>query len=262
MNKLIPTLAITICSIAISCDNAYSYTAKTARANTIEPVQTNALANTQADIQIKTDQTKQASGKRPTVGTVKRMVNGDLMCYVTLVDGNGTEYQVGADFEICANETRFLNKRVRAFYETVSINDCQSAEPCGKTRRESIITKMQVIGQEKSQNSINSRIISNGEWTITISNINSWSGVNGTGNLSYYGCDSKGNCIKLNGGRVTCRNGICTTSWRNGAHSYSLQEPMDNPDRPNAPGSSTTLTVRKGSAVILRASGFKVVSSR
>ncbi|HEY9665303.1 MAG TPA: hypothetical protein V6C91_00785 [Coleofasciculaceae cyanobacterium] len=260
MKKLIPTFAIAIGSLTLaSCDNVQDYTSQIAPANAIEPVQTHAVRDTPAAIQIKAEQTKQSSSKRPTVGTVKRMVNGDLMCYITLVDENRTEYQVGADFEFCAQETRFLNKKVRVFYETVSVNDCQSAEPCGKTRRESIITKMQVIG---GTNSKNSQTISNGEWTIVIGNLNSWSGVNGTGNLSYYGCNAKGNCIKLNGGRVTCRDGICTTSWSNGAYSYTLQEPMDNPDRPKAPGSSTTLTVRKGSAVVLRASGFKVVSSK
>jgi hypothetical protein len=36
---------------------------------------------------------------------------------------------------------------------------------------------------------------------------------------------------------------------------------MNNPDRPVEPGSSTILTVRKGSDVILKATGFKVVSS-
>lgn len=260
MKKLIPTLAIAIGSLAIaSCDNVQNHTSQIDQANAIEPVQTNAVRDTPAAMQIKADQTKQSSRQRPTIGTVKRLVNGDLMCYVTLVDENRTEHQVGADFEICANETTFLNKKVQVFYETVSVNDCQSAEPCGKTRRESIITKMEVIGGKKSNNS---KTISNGEWTIVIGNLNSWSGVNGTGNLSYYGCDTKGNCIKLNEGRVTCRDGICTTSWRNGAYSYALQAPMDNPDRPKAPGSSTTLTVRKGSAVILRASGFKLVSSQ
>jgi hypothetical protein len=244
MKKLIPTIAIAICSLGIaSYSNAQQLTSKAV----------------QADIQVKTDQTKQASREQPKVGTVKSMVNGDLMCYVTLVDERGTQHQVGADFELCANEKTFLNKKVRAFYQTVSVNDCQSAEPCGKTRRQSIITKMEVIGKGESTNSKNSQTISNGEWTITIGNINSWSGVNGTGNLSYYGCDSKGKCIKLNGGRITCRNGICRTIWSNAAYSYTLEEPMDNPDRPKAPASSTILTIRKGSAVILRATGFKVV---
>ncbi|MBD0346093.1 MAG: hypothetical protein ICV63_14965, partial [Coleofasciculus sp. Co-bin14] len=109
-------------------------------------------------------------------------------------------------------------------------------------------------------NQSNSQTLSNGEWTITIGNRDSWSGVNGTGNLSYRGCDSKGNCINLTGGRVTCRDGVCTMGWSNGDYLYTIAQPIDSPDRPENLGSSTILTVRKGSNVILRATGFSVAS--
>ncbi|ARV60534.1 hypothetical protein BZZ01_19555 [Nostocales cyanobacterium HT-58-2] len=83
---------------------------------------------------------------KPTIATVKSMVNGDLMCYVNLVDAKGRSYNsVGASFELCANEKTFLNKKVRLSYSKVSVNDCQSAEPCGKSRLETLITKMQII---------------------------------------------------------------------------------------------------------------------
>ncbi|NJM70951.1 MAG: hypothetical protein HC862_12385 [Scytonema sp. RU_4_4] len=84
--------------------------------------------------------------QRSTIATVKSMVNGDIMCYVNLVDEKGKQYNsVGASFEICANEKRFLNKKVKLSYSRVSVNDCQSAEPCGKSRLETLITKMQII---------------------------------------------------------------------------------------------------------------------
>jgi hypothetical protein len=83
---------------------------------------------------------------RPTVATVKSMSNGDLMCYVNLVDEKGKQYNsVGASFEICANEKRFLNKKVQLSYSKASVNDCESIEPCGKSRIETLITKMQII---------------------------------------------------------------------------------------------------------------------
>ncbi|MBW4630954.1 MAG: hypothetical protein KME30_03340 [Iphinoe sp. HA4291-MV1] len=83
---------------------------------------------------------------RPTIATVKSMVNGDIMCYVNLVDDKGKQYNsVGASFETCANKKRFLNKKVQLSYNQVSVNDCQSAEPCGKSRLETLITKMQII---------------------------------------------------------------------------------------------------------------------
>jgi hypothetical protein len=83
---------------------------------------------------------------RPSIGTVKSMTNGDIMCYVNLVDNKGKMYKnIGASFEICAKEKTFLNKKVRLSYKKVSVNDCQSAEPCGKKRLETLITKMELI---------------------------------------------------------------------------------------------------------------------
>ncbi|MGB5959682.1 MAG: hypothetical protein WBG73_03395 [Coleofasciculaceae cyanobacterium] len=83
---------------------------------------------------------------QPQVATVKKMVTGDLMCYVTLVDQRGVKYEsVGATFEICANEKAYLNKKVNLVYRQVSVNDCQSSEPCGKTRRQSLIVQMNIV---------------------------------------------------------------------------------------------------------------------
>jgi hypothetical protein len=83
---------------------------------------------------------------QPSVATVKKMVNGDLMCYVTLVDRNGVKYDnVGATFEICAKKKTYLNKNVKLVYRQVSVNDCRSIEPCGKTRRQSLIVQMNII---------------------------------------------------------------------------------------------------------------------
>jgi hypothetical protein len=91
------------------------------------------------------------SAEQPKVATVKSMVDGDLMCYVTLVDGNGVTYrEVGATFEICENKNTFLNKKVNLVYGKVSVNDCQSAEPCGKTRQQTLIVKMTVADPNQS----------------------------------------------------------------------------------------------------------------
>ncbi|MBD2775727.1 hypothetical protein [Iningainema tapete] len=88
----------------------------------------------------------QKSVKGLQIATVKSMDNGDNACYVTLVDQKGKVYQsVYANFEICAKEKTFLNNRVRLSYEQGRINDCQSAEPCGKSKQVTLITRMQVI---------------------------------------------------------------------------------------------------------------------
>ncbi len=222
---------------------------------------------------------KRGRSTQPKVGTVKELVNGDLMCYVTLVDKKGIEYNVGATFDICADDKKFVNKKVRAVYEIKSVNDCESAEPCGKTRKESIITKMEIIKNESSTKSDNrksgsvivgnnvvsgeltnnsqknTQTISNGEWTITTGNHDSWNGVNNTGNISYKGCDSNGKCLRLTGGKVSCRDGKCVTGWQNGNYVYFLEQPMTEDGN-----SGATLTVRKDNTEILKASELKVVS--
>jgi hypothetical protein len=80
----------------------------------------------------------------PTSGKVLTLTNGDLMCYVDVVDARGKKYNLGADFEIC-QQSQFLNKRVQLTYKRGSVNDCQSAEPCGKSRIENLIVKMKLI---------------------------------------------------------------------------------------------------------------------
>ncbi len=81
---------------------------------------------------------------QPQVATIKRMVNGDLMCYVTLVDQYGKAQEWGATFDLCNQQKQFLNRTVRLDYGAVNVNDCQSAEPCGKTRQAILIVQMRI----------------------------------------------------------------------------------------------------------------------
>ncbi|MBE9006442.1 hypothetical protein IQ259_15575 [Fortiea sp. LEGE XX443] len=230
--------------------------------NTKETVSKNSTRPTPIKNSSTSENNQKPNSKQPTIGTVKELVNGDLLCYATLTDEKGTEHNVGASFEICAESEKFLNKKVRASYTIASVNDCQSIEPCGKSKKESIITKMEVLDETSSKQSPSSKsqILSNGEWTITIGNADSWSGVNGTGNLTYKGCDAKGSCLELTGGKITCRDGKCTTGWRNGDYSYILEQPITEEDNPQEIASSTIFTVRKDANVILSAKGFKLAS--
>jgi hypothetical protein len=80
----------------------------------------------------------------PTSGKLLKLVNGDLMCYVDLVDARGKKYHsLGANFEIC-NQTKLLNKRVKLTYKWVRVSDCQGIEPCGKSRLAYLISTMRV----------------------------------------------------------------------------------------------------------------------
>ncbi len=82
----------------------------------------------------------------PRTGKILKMTNGDLMCYLEVKDPQGKIQTVGADFEICQQQ-RLLNRRVRFTYKKVAINDCESAEPCGKTRLETIAVRLQLLGR-------------------------------------------------------------------------------------------------------------------
>ena len=197
---------------------------------------------------------------QPSIGTVTQMTNGDLMCYLTIADDKGTEHQVGASFEICEQQATFLNQRVNLFYQTVSVNDCQSIEPCGRSRQASLVTRMELATTQPSPKTKDSYTISNGEWKITVGNLQSWSGVNNTGNLSYSACDSKNSCLQLSGGKMTCRDGICAVGWENGDYFYSLQSPITGEDQEAARAvADTKLLVRQGDKVILESTGFRLI---
>lgn len=73
---------------------------------------------------------------------------------------------------------------------------------------------------------VNAGVLSNNQLTVSIGNEQSWTGRNGTGNLSYYGCDRQCQCIYLTGGKITCRNGVCQTVWQNQDFAYVLSSPI------------------------------------
>ena len=86
----------------------------------------------------------------------------------------------------------------------------------------------------------------------------------GTGNLSSYSCaqsaraaTSTDGCLALDGGTVTCRDGLCVDAWRNGDVSHSLTSPLT-----DTPGTgSTTLQVTNGDEVIVESAGLELVAS-
>ena len=207
---------------------------------------------------VKNISTNLIAGKgQPKIGTIKSIEQGDLACYINLIDEQGKEHNINASFDICPQKEQFINQKVKLSYKILPFNDCQSNEPCGKTKKESAIVKMEVIGGSKTEKSSgDSQTISNGEWTIKLSNYDSWDGFNNTGNVKYYGCDSKGNCLELTGGKVVCRNGKCVTGWKNGSYSYVIED-MIIEDNNSTKGS--TLIVRQNGQVILRAEGLKQV---
>jgi hypothetical protein len=79
----------------------------------------------------------------PATGKVLTLTNGDLMCYVELIDSRGVKYNLGADFDIC-NQPKLLNKRVNLTYKRIKVSDCTSPD-CGKTRIQNLVVKMKLV---------------------------------------------------------------------------------------------------------------------
>ena len=97
----------------------------------------------------------------------------------------------------------------------------------------------------------NAGVLSNENMTISVGNEKSWTGRNGTGNLSYYGCDRACDCIYLTGGKITCRNGVCKTVWQYENSSYVLSSPIA---QVSAYGNTpSTLTVASDSKTVMTA---------
>ncbi|MDJ0590540.1 MAG: hypothetical protein QNJ72_11170 [Pleurocapsa sp. MO_226.B13] len=94
-------------------------------------------------------------------------------------------------------------------------------------------------------------VLSNEQFTVSVGNEQSWTGRNGTGNLSYYGCDQECNCIYLTGGKITCRNGVCTTTWQNQNYTYVLSSPIT---QVSAYGQTpSSLTISSDSEIVMTA---------
>lgn len=190
-----------------------------------------------------------AANTYPEIGVLTSAQIGDLMCYVTVEDMEGQAFERGATFELCDRQNSLLNQTARFVYSSETVADCESAEPCGRSRQDMLIADAVVLGESWE-------ILSNDTWTVTVGRLESWDGTNGTGNLTYYGCDRNNNCLALTGGSMVCRNGICTMVWNNGSYTYMLSSTITTSG--DAP---TTLQVRQNGSEILRADNMTIVVS-
>lgn len=89
------------------------------------------------------------NSKYPSLATITKLQSGDLMCYATVVDDNNKTHNLGATFEVCEGASKLLNQKVNLTYKETSVNDCQSSEPCGKTRVENLISEVKVANSSK-----------------------------------------------------------------------------------------------------------------
>lgn len=65
------------------------------------------------------------------------------MCYITIDTEKGRFRELGASFELCNQE--WVGQKVTASVKPTKVNDCQSAEPCGKTKDIFLITDLSKI---------------------------------------------------------------------------------------------------------------------
>lgn len=89
-------------------------------------------------------QSKRASG------TLVRMENGDIACYLHLKDEKGAAFTELGDFELCQREKELLGRRVALTYRmgNVQSEECQGDPGCRKSKRVALVVTAKVIEGE------------------------------------------------------------------------------------------------------------------
>lgn len=82
-----------------------------------------------------------------TRGTVVKLTNGDISCYVELKDDAGKLVSESADFDVC-DEARYKGKRVELNWTLAKVQaaSCQGDPNCTKSETVPLIKSMKVIG--------------------------------------------------------------------------------------------------------------------
>ena len=186
----------------------------------------------------------------PEVATIEKTQVGDLMCYVTVTDLRGNTSVIGAEYQICDNEDQFLRQTLGLAYTERTVADCESNEPCGRTRQTMLLSDLINVGKDWY-------VLSDGTWRVMVGQMETWDGVNNTGDLTYYGCDDENNCLALEGGVVSCRRGVCGYGWEQGEYLYSIATPIVEDG-----GAPATLRVFHQGEEILNVPNMEVVNSK
>jgi|SRR6185369_4749419 len=88
---------------------------------------------------------------KKTVATVTDLQAGDVACYLTLKDDQGSEFSELGDFEICEKRS-LVGKRVKLTYTlgNVMADECQGNPDCTKTRKVALVTGAKVLSSSKA----------------------------------------------------------------------------------------------------------------
>lgn len=187
----------------------------------------------------------------PTIGVFNSARLGDLLCYVTVTSREGKTSEVGASADLCDRSPSLTNQTLRFIYDDAVMpqEHCNNTGLCGANNRQTVISDVVMLGE-------NWQVLSNGTWTVTVGQAETWDGRNNTGNLTYYGCNDQNDCLALTEGKITCRDGVCHIGWQQDDYFYILSTPIVEDG-----GAGTTLRVHQGGDDLLNVPDMQVIDS-
>jgi hypothetical protein len=88
-----------------------------------------------------------------TTGTIVRMENGDIACYLHLKDERGADFTELGDFDLCLQEKRLVGRRVALTYQAGSVQseECQGDPDCRKSKKIPLVVGAKVIPPEPAR---------------------------------------------------------------------------------------------------------------
>jgi len=88
-----------------------------------------------------------ASQGKQTTGKLVNLENGDVACYLTLVDARGKQFIEMGEFSLCFQKPSPIGRRVQLTYEFANVlaDECQGNPDCGKSQRVALVTSIRML---------------------------------------------------------------------------------------------------------------------
>lgn len=101
-------------------------------------------------VRVVSDSVKIGNETKKSTGLLTALQSGDVACYLTLKDKNGTAFTEMAIFEICEMQ-KMVGKRVRLSYriESVIADSCQGNPECQDTRKVALVSAIRALTPAK-----------------------------------------------------------------------------------------------------------------
>jgi hypothetical protein len=87
---------------------------------------------------------------KKTSGTLVKMENGDIACYLHLKDDRGAPFVELGDFELCPQEGQLVGRRLALTYRLANVQSeaCQGDPDCRKSRKVPVVVGVKVLPAE------------------------------------------------------------------------------------------------------------------